>query len=453
MYLCLVLISIATQAQDRDRDRDQDRIHEYLLLKDGKLLQVNDRDQVQLRQSLVLLDGSIVNADGSYTNSAGDRIRLHDGECLDMDGNKYISAEQFNQQLQLRQQAMNQLHFVFKDGKTFQRQNEDRTQLRERITLKDGGYLNADGSFRLRDQQQMRLRDGECLDPDGNLYGSEAQFRNYMRQRLQANAQEHFLFQNGKMFRVQNTQQNQLNERLNLQSGLVVNPDGSFLNKTKDRIQLRNGECIDPDGNLYASQVQLRDQAMIRLQAMNQEHFIYQNGQLFRAQNQEQKMVTEKLTLYNGLIINPDGTFQAKNKNQERLANGECLDTEGIRYKNQAEFHQQTQNRLQAMAEPHFLFQDGKLYRTGNQARLQVQDQWKLQNGTIVNPDGSYQLKNGKKEQMRNGELLDQEGRKYESRERFREKMEFRVRDRMEMRDRDLRERRNMQDGRKRIGR
>lgn len=441
VYLCLLLIGFSLQAQDQDQLRDQDRLRDYLVLEDKKLLQVRDQDRIHLTEQVTLPDGSVVNVDGTYRNAQGDRLRLRDGQCLDMDGNKYSSEEQFSQHLQYRLRAMNQLHFAFQDGHVFQMQNGESSQVRERTALQNGGYVYADGSFELPGQPPMQLREGHVLDPAGNMYRNQSQFRNQMRLRLQAGEQDHFVFENGNMLRIQNQEQTQLREQFVLENGLAVNPDGSYQDRDRERIELREGECIDEDGNVYASREQFRDQAQVRLQAMNQEHFTRDNGEMYQVINQERSRLNERFRLANGLTVNPDGTFRIQNKRQQRLADGECIDGEGNKFRNQAELTQQYQARFMAMAEPHFLFQNGRLYRSQNQVQVEVQGRWSLQNGAVVGPDGSYQL-NGKKEQLRNGEFVDREGNRYENRDRFREKMDLRVRERKEIRDREIRERR-----------
>ncbi len=442
VYLCLLLIGVSIQAQDLDQLRDQDRLRDYLVLQDRQLLHVRDQDRIHLIKQISLADGSVVNPDGTYRNPEGDRLRLRDGQCLDLDGNKYISEEQFRQHLQYRLQAMDQLHFAFRDGRPLQFQNGEVSQIRERTALQQGGYLYPDGSFELPGQPSMQLRQGQVLDPAGNLYRDQSQFRNQMQLRAQAGEQEHFAFENGTMLRIQKQQQSRLLEQYVLKNGLSVNPDGSYQNRDKETIQLRNGECIDADGNVYASrELLLRDQAQIRLRAMNQEYFIQDNGEMYQVLNQERSRLTQRFQLANGVAINPDGTFTIRNKMQRRLADGECLDGEGNRYQTQAQLNQHYQNRFMAMAEPHFLYRNGRLYRSQNEAQVEVQGRWTLQNGAIIGPDGSYRL-NGKKEQLRNGEFLDREGNRYENRDSFREKMELRVRDRKDIRDRELLERR-----------
>jgi hypothetical protein len=84
---------------------------------------------------------------------------------------------------------------------------------------------------------------------------------------------------------------------------------------------------------------------------------------------------------------------------------------------------QQVQTSLQRRArihqEEHLLFQDGKLYRMQQGVRTQVQEAARLKNGGVVNPDGSYQLKDQQRQQLRNGECIDLNGNRYQSQRMF----------------------------------
>ncbi|MBL6448742.1 hypothetical protein JMN32_20690 [Fulvivirga sp. 29W222] len=449
-----VMIAFTLQAQDRDqeRDRDQVRLEEHLLIQDGKVLQIQDRDRVQLREQLALQDGSIVYPDGTYRHANGLKLQLQNGQCLDMKGNFYGSSEQFRQQMQLRNQAENQLHYTFIDGKVQSIQNQEQKQLQQRLNLANGGVLHPNGNLQLRDQEQKRLRDGECVDPEGNLYNNRDQFRQHMQLQLQALNQEHFMYQDGQMHQMQNGKQEPVREQLKLQSGLVVNPNGSYKLQNQERMQLQQGEYLDAAGNSYASREQFRQQALVRLQAMNQAHFEAHNGQLYHVQNQVRARVNETLSLPNGMTVNPDASYRLQNRQQNRLSDGECLDGEGNQFRSQQQYHQHMQTRITAMSEPHFQFQDGNVYRFQNHMQYQLHEPWKLGNGGVIKPDGSYTPKNGKKEMLKNGEYLDMDGKRYENRERFKDRMEQRVRDRMDLREREKREQRGKVGSGKRIG-
>lgn len=69
--------------------------------------------------------------------------------------------------------------------------------------------------------------------------------------------------------------------------------------------------------------------------------------------------------------------------------------------------------------EDHLRFLDGKLYRYNQGVQSQVMEQVRLANGTVVNPDGSYQLQNQERYQLNQGECMDMDGNRYRNENRF----------------------------------
>lgn len=69
--------------------------------------------------------------------------------------------------------------------------------------------------------------------------------------------------------------------------------------------------------------------------------------------------------------------------------------------------------------EDHLMLQDGSMYQVKLGVQTKLQTQLKLNNGTLVNPDGSYQLQNQQKYQLRDGECLDMSGNRYLNQNKF----------------------------------
>jgi hypothetical protein len=69
--------------------------------------------------------------------------------------------------------------------------------------------------------------------------------------------------------------------------------------------------------------------------------------------------------------------------------------------------------------EDHLLLQDGSCLLVSNGVNTKIQAPLKLNNGAMVNPDGSYQMPDRKKDQLRNGECLDMNGSRYLSQDKF----------------------------------
>lgn len=73
----------------------------------------------------------------------------------------------------------------------------------------------------------------------------------------------------------------------------------------------------------------------------------------------------------------------------------------------------QIQKKDRIHQEDHLRMQDGSCLLVKDGVPTKLQTQLKLNNGSVVNPDGSYQLQNQKKYQLRNGECLDMNCNRY----------------------------------------
>ena len=77
----------------------------------------------------------------------------------------------------------------------------------------------------------------------------------------------------------------------------------------------------------------------------------------------------------------------------------------------------------QSTNDEHLLMKDGKMYHNMKGKEVMMQNQMTMHNGTVMHSDGSYQLKNGKQRQLRNGHYMDMNGRKYQSHQMFQKNM------------------------------
>jgi hypothetical protein len=77
----------------------------------------------------------------------------------------------------------------------------------------------------------------------------------------------------------------------------------------------------------------------------------------------------------------------------------------------------QTQDRIRL--EDHYRYDDGQLFQYRNGIQTRVMEQQRLNNGTVINPDGSYQLQNQERYQLRQGECLDNNGFLYRNHNKF----------------------------------
>ncbi|MEP1782611.1 DUF6799 domain-containing protein [Reichenbachiella sp.] len=79
----------------------------------------------------------------------------------------------------------------------------------------------------------------------------------------------------------------------------------------------------------------------------------------------------------------------------------------------------QRQDRKRIHQQDHILFQDGKMMQMKAGVATEMQSSYTFQNGTIVNPDGSYQLKNGKTKMLKEGECISNNGVRFRSQQKM----------------------------------
>lgn len=79
----------------------------------------------------------------------------------------------------------------------------------------------------------------------------------------------------------------------------------------------------------------------------------------------------------------------------------------------------QTRKQDRIHQEDHLRLQDGSCYLVKQGVQTKLQTQLKLNNGVLVNPDGSYQLQNQQRYQLRDGECMDMNGNRYLNQSKF----------------------------------
>ncbi|MEX1383810.1 DUF6799 domain-containing protein, partial [Lutibacter sp.] len=133
----------------------------------------------------------------------------------------------------------------------------------------------------------------------------------------------------------------------------------------------------------------------------------------------------DKITLNDGTIVNPDGTYITKDQIRLRLRDGSCLDSDGVLYRNeyqyrykvqqenkglsQAQIQTRNQNRYQIM------MIDGQAYQIKNQEQNQIKEQMQLGNGVTINPDGTYQNRDRKQLRLQDGECINMDGQMFKN--------------------------------------
>lgn len=156
--------------------------------------------------------------------------------------------------------------------------------------------------------------------------------------------QTRLMMVDGDLLQIRDRDQTQLKDKITLEDGTILSPNGRYVTRDGEKLRLRDGELLDNDGIKYNNEYQYRykimkenaglSQQQMRERNENRIHYIAMDGNVFRIRNMEQNRIENQLSLNNGMKINPDGTYQDRNKNQLRLRDGECLSLDGMKYQN-----------------------------------------------------------------------------------------------------------------------
>lgn len=162
--------------------------------------------------------------------------------------------------------------------------------------------------------------------------------------RIQVQDHTKLVMINGEMLEVRERAQLRLQEKQKLSDGTVVNPDGTYITRDRDRLRLRDGECLDSDGVMYRNEFQYRfkiqqenkglSEAQVQNRNQNRVHYMLVDGEVLQVRNEYQNRLQYRLELGDGAYVNPDGTYQTRERKQLRLLNGECLNMDGEMFKN-----------------------------------------------------------------------------------------------------------------------
>jgi hypothetical protein len=97
---------------------------------------------------------------------------------------------------------------------------------------------------------------------------SGAKKNGQIQKRDRIHQEEHFMFQDGKLYRMQQGVRSEIKEETQLRNGTILHPDGSYILQNKERMQLQNGECMDVAGNMYQNQKKFNQGTMMNKQKM-----------------------------------------------------------------------------------------------------------------------------------------------------------------------------------------
>lgn len=160
-----------------------------------------------------------------------------------------------------------------------------------------------------------------------------------------------------------------------------------------------------------------------QIQDRDQDRLMLVDGEVLQIRDQDQIRLNEPITLNDGTVINPDGTYMTGDQKQMRLKDGECLDNDGVFYRNEYQYRYKIQQENRGLAENQIRernqnrFQvmviDGEAYQIRNEYQIKIQNQFDVGDGTVVHPDGTYQNRNQQQLQLKEGECINMDGAKF----------------------------------------
>lgn len=122
-------------------------------------------------------------------------------------------------------------------------------------------------------------------------------------------------------------------------------------------------------GTIILAQDQDRDRDRIKKQDRihQEDHLMLQDGKLYQFKQGVQTQVQSQIRLNNGIVVNPDGSYQMQNQQRHQLRDGECLDMNGDRYLNQNKFNNRKMMTNRQIERSSFKAMDRNKNRSGNQ--------------------------------------------------------------------------------------
>jgi len=162
--------------------------------------------------------------------------------------------------------------------------------------------------------------------------------------KIQDRDQDRLMMVDGDVLQIRDRDQIRLQEPITLEDGTIVNPDGSYITRDRDRLRLKDGECLDNNGVKYRNEYQYRykveqenkglNQTTIQERNQNRFQIMMIEGEAFQILNREQNRIQDEVNLGDGIIVNPDGSYQNEERKQMRLKDGECINMDGAMFKN-----------------------------------------------------------------------------------------------------------------------
>ncbi len=168
---------------------------------------------------------------------------------------------------------------------------------------------------------------------------------------------------------------------------------------------------------------QERDQD--RIQDQDRTKLVMIDGAMLEVRERAQIRLQDKQTLNDGTVVSPNGSFLTKNGNRLRLKDGECLDMDGIKYRNEYQYRYKIQQENKGLTQPqiqernqnrvHYMLVDGEVMQVRTKSQNRLQNRLELADGAYINSNGMYQTKDRKQLRLLDGECLNMDGEMFKN--------------------------------------
>ena len=184
---------------------------------------------------------------------------------------------------------------------------------------------------------------------------------------------------------------------------------------------------------LAAGTLSAQEQDRDRIQDQDQTKLLALNGTMLQVRDRAELHLREKQTLSDGTVIYPNGAYEAPDGKRYKLGEGECLDGDGALYRNEYQYRHKIERENAGLSEAqvrernqnrhHYTRVDGEVYQIRHQEQARLENQLRLENGTTVFPDGTYQMQSQQRQRLQDGACLDPAGEMFRNMYQFRKKV------------------------------
>ena len=154
-----------------------------------------------------------------------------------------------------------------------------------------------------------------------------------------------------------------------------------------------------------------------------QDRFMLVDGDVLQIRDRDQIRLQDQIVLSDETTVKPNGVYLTKDQKQYRLRDGECMDMDGIKYRNEYQYRHKVQQENKGLTNAQIqernkdrsvLMQiDGNVYLLENQFQQRLQQRYNFANGGFVDADGAYVNRDREQLRLRDGECLNMDGEKF----------------------------------------